>query len=87
VSTVSASSALPPDGRPGVGARLLLLAVEAYRVALSPLLGGYCRYVPSCSVYAEEALRRHGALQGSRLSARRLLRCHPFAPGGFDPVP
>jgi putative membrane protein insertion efficiency factor len=78
---------LPPEARPGVAARLLLLAVEAYRVALSPLLGGFCRYVPSCSVYAEEALRRHGAWQGSHLAFRRLLRCHPFAPGGFDPVP
>ena len=68
-------------------ARLLLLLIDAYRVTLAPLVGGYCRYVPSCSVYAEEAIRRHGAWRGSRLAALRLLRCHPFRPGGFDPVP
>jgi uncharacterized protein len=87
VSTGSASGVSPPGGRPGVVARLLLLAVEAYRVALAPLLGGYCRYVPSCSIYAQDALRRHGARRGTALAVRRLLRCHPFAPGGFDPVP
>ena len=72
---------------PGAGARLLLLLVEAYRVTLSPLLGGFCRYEPSCSRYAEEALRRHGARRGVRLTLQRLLRCHPLRPGGFDPVP
>lgn len=78
------SRAAPP---PGAAARLLLLLVEAYRVTLSPLLGGFCRYEPSCSRYAEEALVRHGALRGGRLALLRLLRCHPFHPGGFDPVP
>ena len=73
--------------RPGRAARLLLLAVEAYRVLLSPLLGGHCRFWPSCSVYAEEAVRRHGARRGALLAARRVLRCHPFHPGGIDPVP
>lgn len=68
-------------------ATLLLLLIEAYRVALSPLLGGHCRFVPSCSVFAEEAIRRHGAARGARLAAARLLRCHPFHQGGFDPVP
>jgi hypothetical protein len=72
---------------PGLGARVLLLLVEAYRVALSPLLGGFCRYEPSCSRYAEEALRRHGALPGAILTLKRLSRCHPFRPGGVDPVP
>lgn len=67
--------------------RVLILLVEAYRVALSPLLGGYCRYEPSCSRYAEEALKRHGATKGAALAVRRILRCHPFHPGGFDPVP
>jgi putative membrane protein insertion efficiency factor len=66
---------------------LLLLLIEGYRVTLAPLLGGHCRYSPSCSVYAQEALRRHGAGRGSVLALRRLLRCHPFHPGGFDPVP
>jgi putative membrane protein insertion efficiency factor len=70
-----------------VAARALLLLIEVYRVTLAPLIGGFCRYVPSCSVYAQEAIRRHGALAGAGLAARRLLRCHPFHPGGFDPVP
>ena len=73
--------------RPAWAARFLLLLVEAYRVALSPLLGGHCRYWPSCSTYAEEAIRRHGARRGAALAVRRVLRCHPFRPGGFDPVP
>jgi len=68
-------------------ARLLLMLVEAYRVTLSPLLGGFCRFLPSCSFYAQEAIARHGAGRGSLLAARRLLRCHPFHPGGYDPVP
>ena len=74
-------------GLPGPGTRLLLLAIDVYRVTLGPLLGGHCRFYPSCSQYAEEALRRHGAWTGSSLAARRLLRCHPFHRGGFDPVP
>lgn len=70
-----------------MAARGLLLVIEAYRVTLSPLLGGQCRYVPSCSRYAEESIRRHGARRGSWLALGRLLRCHPFHRGGFDPVP
>jgi putative membrane protein insertion efficiency factor len=61
--------------------------IEAYRVTFAPLIGGYCRYHPSCSVYAEEALQRYGARRGAALALRRLLRCHPFRPGGYDPVP
>jgi uncharacterized protein len=86
VSSDSASDAWPAD-RPKGLVRALLLLVKVYRVTLSPFLGGHCRYVPSCSVYAEEALLRHGALRGSRLAGSRLLRCHPFRPGGPDPVP
>lgn len=71
----------------GGAARLLLLLIDAYRVALAPLLGGHCRFWPSCSAYAEEAIRRHGARRGVALAARRLLRCHPFTAGGLDPVP
>jgi uncharacterized protein len=87
VSTGSASGASPRAGRPGVAARALLLFIEVYRVTLAPLIGGFCRFVPSCSVYAEEAIRRHGAGAGTLLAARRLLRCHPFHRGGFDPLP
>lgn len=66
---------------------LLLLLIDAYRATLAPLVGGYCRFVPSCSVYAQQAIRRHGAAHGVSLTARRLARCHPFHAGGFDPVP
>ena len=68
-------------------ARSLRLAVRGYRLLISPLLGPSCRFFPSCSEYAEEALQRHGALHGSWLAARRLCRCGPWHPGGADPVP
>lgn len=58
-----------------------------YRVTLSPLMGGHCRFHPTCSVYALDAYRTHGVLRGSYLTVRRLLRCHPFGGSGFDPVP
>jgi len=86
-NTGRVSSGFAAGNRRGLAERLLLLAVEAYRVTLSPLLGGHCRFEPSCSRYAEEALRRYGAAAGSRLALGRLLRCHPFRPGGYDPVP
>jgi putative membrane protein insertion efficiency factor len=66
---------------------VLIVLVRVYQVALSPLLGGSCRYYPTCSAYAIEALERHGALRGSWMAARRIGRCHPFRPGGYDPVP
>jgi putative membrane protein insertion efficiency factor len=67
---------------------LLVLLVRAYRAVLSPLLPpGTCRFHPSCSAYALGALERHGAARGSWLAVRRLARCHPFHPGGIDPVP
>ena len=62
-------------------------AVRAYQLAVSPLLGPNCRFEPSCSCYAIEALRTHGAARGSLLAARRVLRCNPWTPGGYDPVP
>jgi putative membrane protein insertion efficiency factor len=65
----------------------LMLAVRGYQLVLSPIFGGSCRYYPSCSAYALEALDRHGALRGGWLALRRIARCHPFRPGGFDPVP
>ncbi len=66
---------------------VLVFLVRAYRTLVSPLLPPACRFYPSCSAYAETALRRHGALKGGWLAARRLARCHPFHPGGIDPVP
>ena len=66
---------------------LLLLVLRGYQYAISPLLGPHCRFYPSCSHYACEAVHRHGALKGSWLALRRLGRCHPYHPGGFDPVP
>ena len=68
-------------------ARLAILMVRGYQVTLSPLLPSACRYQPSCSTYMIEAVERHGALRGVWLGARRILRCHPFARGGYDPVP
>lgn len=65
----------------------LVLLVRVYQVLLSPLLPASCRYTPSCSAYAIEALERHGAVRGGGLAVRRILRCHPFRPGGYDPVP
>lgn len=66
---------------------MLVAAIRLYQVVLSPLLGKRCRFYPSCSSYALEAVGRHGPWRGSLLAARRLLRCHPFHPGGYDPVP
>ncbi len=65
----------------------LLVVVWIYRAAVSPFIGPCCRFSPSCSTYAAEAISRYGAVRGSGMSLRRLLRCHPFHPGGWDPVP
>jgi putative membrane protein insertion efficiency factor len=67
--------------------RFLLALIRFYQGALSPLLGGACRYYPSCSQYTYEAVRRYGWLRGSWMGIKRIGRCHPFARGGFDPVP
>jgi hypothetical protein len=67
--------------------RLLSGLVRGYRYCISPLLPPSCRFYPSCSTYAEEALRQHGALRGSWLAARRICRCGPWSDGGHDPVP
>ena len=69
---------------PGRG---LLFAITVYKVMLSPLFAGSCRFVPSCSSYAREAVARHGALRGSWLAVKRLVRCHPLCKGGLDQVP
>ena len=72
-------------------AGVLVLVIRAYRIAISPMIGAHCRYQPTCSAYAIEALERHGLLHGSALAVARLLRCHPIkmlgGSHGFDPVP
>ncbi|MFC4854894.1 membrane protein insertion efficiency factor YidD [Actinophytocola glycyrrhizae] len=73
--------------RPGPVARVLLVPVNFYRRWISPVLPPSCRFEPSCSAYAVEALTTHGALRGFWLTVRRLLRCGPWHPGGYDPVP
>ena len=66
---------------------VLLLLLRAYKLGISPFMGQNCRFYPSCSDYAAEAIRLHGAARGSLLAARRLCKCHPWHPGGLDPVP
>lgn len=66
---------------------ILVALVRGYQIVLSPLLPAACRYYPSCSAYAIEALEKHGALRGTWMAMRRIGRCNPFRPGGFDPVP
>lgn len=69
------------------GAWVLSLPIRAYRLLLSPWVGHSCRYLPTCSVYALEALERHGAIKGGWLAARRVARCHPWGGSGVDNVP
>ena len=68
-------------------ARLFLILIRGYQLGISPMLPAACRYSPTCSAYAAEAIRRYGAARGGWLSVRRLLRCHPWGGSGFDPVP
>ena len=75
----------PP--RPGPAQRLVLGAIRGYQLAFAPMYAGSCRYLPSCSEYAREAIERHGVLRGGALALRRLMRCHPFGGHGVDPVP
>lgn len=65
---------------------VLVSLIRGYQALISPLLPPSCRFTPTCSEYAIEAIKKHGALRGTYLAARRLLRCHPFHPGGYDPV-
>lgn len=66
---------------------LLIGLIRVYQVALSPFVGNQCRFTPTCSQYAREAVEKHGALKGSWMAVRRVSRCHPWHPGGHDPVP
>jgi putative membrane protein insertion efficiency factor len=84
---VTSDAQQEPRQRPSSAARVLMLLLTGYRTFISPLLGPRCRFYPSCSAYALEAVQVHGALRGSWLAARRLSRCHPFHAGGLDPVP
>lgn len=70
-----------------IPAQLGIGAVRAYQWTIRPLIGAHCRFYPSCSEYAVDALRLHGAVRGSALAARRILRCNPWHEGGLDPVP
>ncbi|HMA30548.1 MAG TPA: membrane protein insertion efficiency factor YidD [Casimicrobiaceae bacterium] len=67
--------------------RLMLALLKGYQYLLRPMLGSNCRFYPSCSDYAREAIERHGAIHGTWLATKRLGRCHPYHPGGYDPVP
>lgn len=67
--------------------KLLLAMIRFYRGAISPLLGANCRFIPTCSAYAMQAIEKYGAWKGGWLALRRILRCHPFCKGGYDPVP
>ena len=82
-----ANSRRRPRRSPSVAARLLALAIRSYQVLFSQWFGGCCRFVPSCSAYAAEAVARHGAVRGSWLASTRLVRCHPLSRGGLDQVP
>ncbi|WP_417911338.1 membrane protein insertion efficiency factor YidD [Candidatus Electronema sp. PJ] len=73
-------------GRRSIAVEFCLLLVQSYQLCISPLFPPCCRYVPTCSEYAAQAVVRHGATRGSLLALRRILRCHPFAAGGYDPV-
>ena len=85
-------AAAPDSRRPvrsshGVAQRAVLALIRGYQLAFSPFYAGSCRYVPSCSAYAQEAVERFGAMRGGLLAVRRLARCHPFGGHGLDPVP
>ncbi len=81
------STPLAPAPAPSIAARLLILFVRFYQLTLSHFFGGHCRFTPSCSNYALAVLRTHGAWDGALRAARRVSKCHPFHPGGYDPPP
>ena len=87
-SSREASTSTSTDGqRLGLIARAMLRALAMYRLFLSPVFPAACRFAPSCSAFASEAIERHGAAVGLALAIRRLARCHPWRAGGYDPVP
>ena len=86
-SSASWRSSRTADDRADAIGRLLIVPLRAYQLLLRPTVAPACRFTPSCSAFAREAIERHGARRGIQLAARRLLRCHPWNPGGYDPVP
>lgn len=78
---------MPSIGSPSMPARAVLGLIRLYKLTLSPLVGRDCRYLPTCSAYAADAVRAHGAWKGSWMAGARLCRCHPWGGSGFDPAP
>lgn len=76
----------PPEPRPGLLNRLGIALIRLYQVTLGPILGGHCRYTPSCSFYGLDAMRKYGFFRACFKTAARILRCHPWAAGGHDPA-
>lgn len=76
-----------PPNQPSLAARCLMVLLRGYKLLVSPLFVGSCRFQPSCSQYASDAIRLHGAVGGGWLAVRRLARCHPLCRGGYDPLP
>ncbi len=86
ISGALLSGSMKATNNKGLITGILILLVDLYRYALSPLMSGGCRYEPSCSQYAQNALRKYGAWKGSMMAMKRLLRCHPWHGAGYDPV-
>jgi len=84
---IAPTNVSPSEQRRTIGSWLLIATIHAYRLTLAPFLGGNCKFYPSCSHYAEQAIKIHGAKRGTLLGLKRLLRCRPFTKGGHDPVP
>jgi putative membrane protein insertion efficiency factor len=85
--SVGAGELQADPAAPAAGARMVVFLLALYKAFLSPVLPSSCKFYPSCSVYAQEAVARHGVVRGTGLAVRRLLRCRPFSAGGYDPVP
>ncbi|NLB55284.1 MAG: membrane protein insertion efficiency factor YidD [Lentisphaerae bacterium] len=77
----------PQNIKPGLATRIVIFLIKVYKLMISPLFGACCRFQPSCSTYFQEALQKYGFFKGCRLGIKRILKCHPFHPGGSDPVP